>query len=106
MDEYRVVRREEAERIYNAMPDEDARLVVALREIQKRLGMSDKACAETLGISQPAWSRVRKGQRRPGLELARGVAKAYPQLRPELLFFLGLDTHNGEHIPNRGNRGR
>lgn len=102
MDEYRAVRRDEAERIYNAMPEVDARLVVALREIQKRLGMTDRAFAESLEISQPAWSRVRRGQRRPGLEIARGTARAYPQLRPELLSFLGLSTYNGDRPPVRG----
>jgi transcriptional regulator with XRE-family HTH domain len=106
MDDYRIVRREEAERIYNSMPEEDARLVVALREIQKRLGMSDRTFAATLGVTQSGWSRVRNGKRRPGLEIARGAAKAYPQLRPELLLFWGLSTHNGDMAPMRGNRGR
>ena len=104
MDQFRVVRREELERIYESMPEPDAQLVVALREIQKRRGMSDRAFAGSLGITQPSWCRVRNGKRRPGLELARGAAAAYPELGPELVHFLGLDTHNW--VPAKGNRGK
>jgi DNA-binding XRE family transcriptional regulator len=104
MDQFRVVRRDEQERIYDSMPEPDARLVVALREIQKRRGMSDKEFAHSLGITQPSWSRVRGGKRRPGLELARGAAKAYPELGPELVHLLGLPTHNW--VPTKGNRGK
>lgn len=63
-------------------------LVPALKQKQRKLGLTDEEFAETLGISQPYWSLVKNRARRPGVKFLKGVMGRFPDLAPACLLFL------------------
>lgn len=50
--------------------------MIAIKEIRKRLNMSQADLAEKLGTSVPTVSRYENGERSPDLETAVRIAKA------------------------------
>ncbi len=48
-----------------------------LRELRKDHGISQRALAELLGISQQTYSRYERGQRNPSVETAYVLARLY-----------------------------
>ena len=50
--------------------------MIAIKEIRKRLNMSQADLAEKLGTSVPTVSRYENGERSPDLEIAARIAKA------------------------------
>ena len=67
-------------------------LVTKLTERQAELNLSNADFARLLGISRPLWTSVKSGQRKVGVQLLRGVARAFPDLNDVLLRFLRDDT--------------
>ena len=67
-------------------------LVRALEGIQRASGWSDARLAARLGVTRGYWSLVRRGLRRPGVKLLRGVAASFPELREAAVYFLARDV--------------
>jgi transcriptional regulator with XRE-family HTH domain len=63
-------------------------LVETLKAKQEELGLDDRDFAGRLGISRPAWSMIRTGQRQPGEKVLAGVMRAFPSLGEDCLVYL------------------
>ena len=68
-------------------------LIDKLRERQDKEGLSDQKFGGKLGISKELWRLVRTGERQiPRPVILKGIARAYPELVQDVLFFLGFDV--------------
>ena len=77
-------------------------LIELLQARQRELGLSDGAFARRLGVSRSLWIAVRSGRRAVGLNLLRGVVRAFPDLDDEVLDYLREDGKlAGSALTNR-----
>lgn len=65
-----------------------------VEKLKTRQGvLSDQLFGEKLGISKQLWQMLRTGERQiPRPLVLKGIAKAYPELAPDVLIFLGFDV--------------
>lgn len=60
---------------------------------EKQGDLSDYKFAEKLGIAHQLWQMIRTGKRNiPKPVLLQGIARAHPELAPDVLIFLGFDV--------------
>lgn len=60
-------------------------LKTRLTELQKVLGLSDRAFAAKLGLSSSHWNKIKRGERPVEGKLYEGVLRAFPELRELVL---------------------
>jgi transcriptional regulator with XRE-family HTH domain len=65
-------------------------LIAALAERQAELDLTDHAMARRLGISRSMYGLIIRGERQPGPKALRGIARAFPELWPQLIVFLAF----------------
>jgi transcriptional regulator with XRE-family HTH domain len=63
-------------------------LIAVLVAEQKKLGLSDRAFARRLGVSQALWSNTKSGKWPVGRKLLAAVTREFPQLRTAVLTHL------------------
>jgi transcriptional regulator with XRE-family HTH domain len=63
-------------------------LLLKLAAIQDNAGLSHRAFARKLGITNGQWSHVRAGTSSMGRKTLRAVARTFPQLETEVLSYL------------------
>ena len=51
--------------------------IMWLRTIRKSKGLSQKDCADGLGITQQMFSAIEKGKRRPSVDLAKKISEFF-----------------------------
>ncbi len=66
-------------------------LLEKLIDRQRSAGLSDRDMATRLGVSSPMWTMVRMGKANMGVRMLGGVVRSYPDLIPEVVFFLRGD---------------
>ena len=71
----------------------------SVRERRKEKGWSQRKTARLMGISQATLSRVENGVDEPGMMFTLGLQRAFPEVRPELLFWWEEDA---EPVPAEG----
>ena len=54
-------------------------VVQAAIEIQVRHGWTGAKFAQKIGVSESGWSRVRRGDRQPGMRMLQGIRRAFPE---------------------------
>jgi hypothetical protein len=67
-----------------------------LKLIAKQGKQSDYKFADYLQITRPLWQLTRTGKALIGLTLLRAVVRVYPELRMDVLYFLGGEDHEKE----------
>lgn len=65
---------------------DEKKLMEELAAKQVALGETDTAFAARLGVSDAMWKRMKKGQRFPGRQSLKVLARAFPGLVREFLF--------------------
>lgn len=68
-------------------------LLEKLIERQRRFGLTDGDFAAELGISRQLWQFTRTGRVRIGQKILAGTCRRFPDLIPEVLYFLGNDAN-------------
>lgn len=68
-----------------------AAFLARLREIQGERGLNDRQFAGVIGVSQPYWHRLRRGDR--GRRLSLSFALRVVAAIPEMALFLTEDLH-------------
>lgn len=69
-------------------------LIDKLKGIQVRESISGNEFARKLGISPQLYHMTKNGKRDIGLEVLRAIARAYPELNRDVLFFLSGDVNS------------
>ncbi|GEM_PF-6601256 len=82
----------ETDLIRRAFPHEQAEFVIALRDLQLRMEMTDRAFAQEIGVSDALWVYTRLGQRSLSMAVLKGGCRRFKELRPELLSFFGFES--------------
>lgn len=74
----------------------EARILEALKQKQKELGLGTMAFAEYLGISPSLWVKIRDGKRPLNSFAAAAASNKFPELESYVLIFLRheLPTRN------------
>lgn len=71
------------------MPRNLEKLVKDVVAIQESRDWSDAEMAGQLDVSTSLWNKTRRGQRPLSEAVLSGIVKAFPQLQPDVLIFLG-----------------
>ena len=70
------------------VPNDQAQLVTDLIALQRESEWPDREMADALGISLETWTKIRHGQRRPGLRFLGRVLHVFPSFRPAILLYI------------------
>jgi len=62
-----------------------AGLIEKVIQRQQTDGLSNVAFAKKLNVSRQMWDGIRKGTRKPGLKVWRGIVRVYPDMAGEIL---------------------
>jgi transcriptional regulator with XRE-family HTH domain len=63
-------------------------LIEAIKQEQKERMINDSQLARLLGVDLSTWSRIRRGQRRPGGKFLRAVMKNLPEVSMAVIDYL------------------
>ena len=69
-----------------------ANLTLSLQEIQDRENLKDWQMAERLGCKRQHWQMTRTGDTPLGMTLLKGIAKGFPELHQDIIYFLDSDA--------------
>lgn len=75
-------------------------LIRKIEKIQVEKGMSDKEMAKKLGCSRQLYQKTRNNNIPLGKRILRGICVAFPELQPDILFFL---TRDANRLPDSAN---
>lgn len=75
-------------------------IISKLKGIQKDKGLSDREMAEKLGCSRQLYQMTRSGKIPLRHKVLQGISIAFPELQPDILFFL---SSNANKLPNEAN---
>ena len=78
-------------------------LIEAIKQEQKKRGLTDTRLAELLGIDRTTWAKIKGGKRTQGMKFLRAVAREFPDLMDVIHFQItsGLSTTPSEKAQNR-----
>lgn len=81
-------------------------LIEAIKQQQKREGLTDTELAKRIGLKgRSLWCEIKSGRRQPGLKFLRGIAREFPDLKPlvdaeiydKLLFTILPENAQNQH---------
>lgn len=67
-------------------------LLQKLTDKQKKLEMTDAVFAAKLGVSRQLWQFTRTERMPIGQKVIAGTCRAFPEMIPDVLIFLGKDV--------------
>lgn len=77
-------------------------IVKAVKAKQRKEGLDDTALAGRLGIDLSTWSRIKRGERQPGVKFLNGVMNRYPELSPLVSAYIAnRNNHDKDIAPGR-----
>jgi transcriptional regulator with XRE-family HTH domain len=76
-------------------------LLGKLIEEQRRSGLSDRAFARRLGVSQALWSTTRSGKAVIGSKILAACAREFPQMGEDILRYLAGTERGKVHKRRR-----
>jgi transcriptional regulator with XRE-family HTH domain len=77
-------------------------LLGKLIEEQRTSGLSDRAFARRLGVSQALWSTTRSGKAVVGSKILAACAREFPELGPDILRYLANSQQDKVHKQRHG----
>lgn len=75
-------------------------LVEALRQRQRREKLTDIALAGLLGVNHSTWSRIKSGDRRPGVKVLNAILRLYPEMSPLVSHYIANRNNHDEEPAN------
>lgn len=82
------------------MVEKPCHLVEAVRQHQRREKLTDIALADLLGINHSTWSRIKSGDRRPGVKFLNAILRLYPELSPLVSQYIANRNNHDEEPTN------
>ena len=82
--------------------DKGPGLVEVLIGKQRLERINNSAMAEKLGVALATWSRIRKGQRQPGVKFLNSVLRTYPDMGQVVREYIATrDDHKATVYPRK-----
>lgn len=73
-------------------------LIERVRGAQRERGLTDEQLAAQLGVHRSLWNLTRRGKRPLRYKIARGIMRAFPELRMEMMIFLARNATVGSNF--------
>ena len=69
-------------------------LLAAILRVQEMYRLSDRQFSQSVHIDPGTWSRIKSKQRNPGTKFLRALTSSYPELKLEVMKYLGEGSTN------------